>query len=167
MLTARATNNFWPGGLILATGTETLLIQELDKTALAFEGVNAGIFLGSCLIEQAARTLSSSDWLAYKQAKERVFGPVMPAYFGLTLILSIIATVLSDAAVNHALSTLLLTGALIITVAVHLPLNTRFERWQPTTMPGDWDKDRTRWRNWNWVRGLLALMAFTFVVFLV
>jgi len=130
------------------------------SSVLFFDGLLAGVFLCSSLIEHAMRTLEAPHWLAYAQAKEKVFGPVMPVFFGIGLLFTII---LGSVMVPHTLPTLaavLLVAAGIITKVVNLPLNARFRSWTAETIPGDWWQDRSRWRTWNVRRTLLAIAAF-------
>ena len=123
-------------------------------------GILAGIFLCSCLVEHAARTLSGSHWIAYKQAKEAVFGPVMPVLFGVVLISSIVVAVMGPHRFAFSTTCVLLILALLITVLIHLPLNKLFQGWSTDALPDGWDHARDRWRKWNWVRCAFAVAAF-------
>ncbi|WP_375397576.1 anthrone oxygenase family protein [uncultured Sphingomonas sp.] len=132
----------------------------MATTSVVFvDGLLAGVFLGSCMVEHAARKLGAAAWIPYKQAKEAVFGPVMPIFFGIGLIVCVVAAVLTGRAAVIA-AALLLVVVLAITAIVHLPLNKLFQTWSPTAFPADWDDSRRRWRDWNWVRGVLAVIAF-------
>ena len=137
-------------------------MTEGSTAAIAtfLNGLLAGIFIGSCLIEHAMRTLNAPDWIAYKQAKEALFGPVMPVVFAVVLIATVVLAFLGPHRVAFATASLLLVAALLITVAVHLPLNRAFGGWSAEAHPPDWSPARRRWRDWNWVRGGLAVLAF-------
>ncbi|MCW4116393.1 DUF1772 domain-containing protein [Aurantimonas sp. MSK8Z-1] len=124
------------------------------------EGVLAGVFLCSAMVEQAERALPAPEWIAYKQAKERLFGPVMPAFFGVTLVVAIIAGLVPHVRMGQGASVLLLAIALAITVLVHLPLNREFQTWSASSFPAQWSEGRSRWRNWNWLRCVCAVGAF-------
>lgn len=132
----------------------------LTVLSLLLEGVLSGVFLCSALVEHAERTLDAPAWIAYKQAKERVFGPVMPVFFGVTLASSILGAALPPLRVGPIAVVLLLAAALAITVSVHLPLNKVFQSWSSMSFSPQWKDDRRRWRDWNWARCALALGAF-------
>lgn len=95
----------------------------LGAVSLFMDGLIAGTFFCSALVEHAERNLHAAEWIAYKQAKETVFGALMPLLFGITIFLAV------SNAWLHGFSLLLTPGAaslvlaLIITGAVHLPLN--------------------------------------------
>ena len=135
----------------------------LDLT-MFLDGVLAGVFLGSSLVEHAMRHLSAANWIAFKQAKEAVFGPVMPPFFGVGSLVTIASAILLSPHLPFAVAAAFLAGALAITVVVHLPLNKLFQSWSPTAYPIDWNAGRKRWRDWNWLRTLLALIAFGLIV---
>jgi uncharacterized membrane protein len=132
----------------------------LAISALFLQGTNAGIHLGSTMMEHAARRLPADHWLAYTKAKGRVYGPWMPFIFGGTLVISIAALLILGLrpGLVGAAAALLVAG--VITKVINLPLNARFDAWQPTHLPGDWDALRTKWQNWTVVRTALALIAF-------
>ena len=124
-------------------------------------GVLAGLFLCSCLVEQAMRRLDAESWLAYKQAKERLFGPVMPMIFGAVLAGQFALAVSAPYhRVIFGLSSAMLGAALVITVTVHLPLNRVFQSWSAASIPASWQHDRQRWQRWNWARCLPTMAAF-------
>ena len=127
-------------------------------------GLLAGTFLGSSLVEHSARVLNGPDWLAYKQAKEAVFGPVMPVFFVIVFISSLLIAVLGPQKQAFGITSALLFVALVITVVVHLPLNKQFQGWSTGCLPSGWDRARRRWRNWNWARSACAIAAFTAAV---
>jgi uncharacterized membrane protein len=131
--------------------------------AFFLQGVLAGVFLGSALVEQAMAVLEAREWVAYKQAKERLFGPVMPAFFGVTLLAGVATLVLAPGT-TAGVAVGLLVAALVVTVVVHLPLNRVFQSWSPDAAPAGWNGLRARWRSWNWVRCAMAMAAFAVVV---
>jgi len=120
--------------------------------------VLAGMFIGVSMVEHAMRTLPAPDWIAYKQAKERVFGRAMPRIFGAILLLCL-ATAATWRELETVIAAVLLLIVLAITVVVHLPLNRRFQDWGSTSYPVNWDADRRRWRDWNMLRALLVVGA--------
>lgn len=124
-----------------------------------------GLFLASSLVEHAMRNLPQSTWLPYKQAKERVFGPIMPALFGAGLLLSLVAAFVAREHLRFGVAAAFMVATLVITVAIHLPLNRRFQSWDRHSTPAEWSDLRSRWRNWNWLRtvlvGAAAIIVFS------
>lgn len=141
-----------------------MLSAPLPHFVTLLDGLLAGIFIGSSMVEHAARVLGASFWIAYKQAKEAVFAPVMPVLFSLGLIVTAAAAPLQPEPWALAGATALMAVVLGITVRIHLPLNKRFQTWSPQSHPVTWDADRRRWRNWNLVRTALMCVAFLFVL---
>jgi uncharacterized membrane protein len=128
------------------------------------DGLLAGVFLASALVEQAMAATEASAWLVYKQAKEVVFGAVMPPFMLGGILVSLAAAIVGPAPTRFAVATALLVLAMAVTVVVHLPLNKRFTAWTVDAMPPDWSDDRRRWRVWNWGRTATVLLAFAALV---
>jgi uncharacterized membrane protein len=127
--------------------------------AVFLDGLMAGVVLGSALVEQSARSLPAEGWIRYKQAKERVFGPVMPFLLAAAVAASSVAAFGSTRAA-FCIATLLLLLLLAVTVVVHIPLNQAIEAFPPSVPPTDWIGARDRWRSWNWARATAAVAAF-------
>ena len=136
----------------------------MTPVVLLTDGLLAGMFIGSSLVEHAARTMSAAPWIAYKHAKERVFAPVMPIVFNLALLITIAAAVLLPGHWLLAVAAVLLAVVLGVTVKIHLPLNKMFQSWSAEAHPVTWDAGRARWRNWNIGRAVLVVAAFGLVV---
>ena len=131
----------------------------IARSTVAVDGLLAGVFLGSCMMEHAARQLPIQHWIPYNRAKDAVYGPIMPVFFSATLLLSA-GTTWRIQAVGQGIATSLLAVAGVITVRVNLPLNAEFRRWSCSDHPAAWDAARQRWRNWNLTRGVLVVAAF-------
>ena len=136
----------------------------MTPVVVVTDGLLAGLFIGSSMVEHAARTMSAGAWIAYKHAKERVFAPVMPVVFNLALLITAAAAVLLPGHWVLAAAVVLLAVVLGVTVKVHLPLNTMFQSWSAEAHPVTWDAGRARWRNWNVGRAVLVVTAFGLVV---
>lgn len=131
---------------------------------LFIDGLLAGVFVCSAMVEHAMRTLDAPHWIAYVQAKEKVFGPVMPIFFGIGLVTTIVDAAVSWPHMGLAIAAVALGGAGAITGAVNLPLNALFKTWSATEHPADWAIARTRWRRWTLARTALAVVAFAAVL---
>ncbi len=56
----------------------------------------------------------------------------------------------------------LIVSALVITVAIEVPINNQIISWTTDTVPEDWEKIRNRWQLFNIVRTFAALTGFGF-----
>lgn len=137
--------------------------ETISVTAMLLTGVLVGLFVCSAMIEHAMRRLSAPHWIGYKQAKEAVFGPVMPVLFGIVLLLSITAAVATPT-LRAGAAACIMTAILVITLKVHVPLNSRIQTWNGTEYAVTWDNDRRRWRDWNVARTLLVVLAWGLMV---
>ena len=53
----------------------------------------------------------------------------------------------------------LMLAALVITLAVEVPIDNRIETWTVTTLPGDWRSIQSRWELWHTVRTFASIAA--------
>lgn len=136
----------------------------IDKLAVLLDGLLAGVFVASAMVEHAVRNTRGPFWLEYKQAKEIVFGAVMPPFMLAAIVATLIAAIVGPGHVRFAIATGVLVAALALTVVVHLPLNKAFMTWSPADPPAEWTAARARWRTWNWVRTAMVIVAFAATV---
>jgi uncharacterized membrane protein len=54
---------------------------------------------------------------------------------------------------------LLMVAALVITLAVEVPIDNRIETWTAATLPGDWRSIQSRWELWHTIRTFLSIAA--------
>jgi uncharacterized membrane protein len=54
-------------------------------------------------------------------------------------------------------SLLLMVGALIVTLAVNVPIDDEINRWTVTTLPADWTVTRDRWQFYHTIRTFAAV----------
>lgn len=57
-------------------------------------------------------------------------------------------------------STVLIIASLVITTVIEVPINRQVVTWTDESRPGNWEQLRSRWRYFNVVRTLLALLSF-------
>jgi uncharacterized membrane protein len=57
-------------------------------------------------------------------------------------------------------SLLLITGSLVITTAIEVPINNQVITWTDDNKPANWEQLRSRWQYFNVVRTILALLSF-------
>ena len=138
----------------------------ISPVALCIDGLLAGVFLGSGLMEQAAKSLDARTWIRYKQAKERVFGRVMPPFLLSAIGASAAATLLPHRNLAFSVTALLLIVVMVITLVIHLPLNRAVDATSPDDVETEWHRMRDRWRCWHWVRTVAAAAGFITATFL-
>jgi uncharacterized membrane protein len=69
------------------------------------------------------------------------------------------------AAFNLALASLaLMVGALVVTLAVNVPIDVEINQWTANTLPPDWTTTRDRWEFYHTVRTFASIAAVGFAV---
>jgi uncharacterized membrane protein len=53
----------------------------------------------------------------------------------------------------------LMVAALVITLAVEVPIDNQIETWTAATLPGDWRSIQSRWELWHTVRTFASIAA--------
>ena len=54
---------------------------------------------------------------------------------------------------------LLMVAALVITLAVEVPIDNQIQTWTATTLPGDWRSIQARWEQFHTIRTFLSIAA--------
>jgi uncharacterized membrane protein len=54
---------------------------------------------------------------------------------------------------------LLMVAALVITLAVEVPIDNRIETWTAATLPADWRSIQSRWELWHTIRTFTSIAA--------
>jgi hypothetical protein len=144
----------------------TLSQQIICSLSITIVGLFAGIMLGVAMTQQAAQQLSGECWTARQNCSDRLFRKVMPFAFVLTIVSLIAASVvLTDAArVWMGMSCFAFLLVIAITFAVEVPLNNRFQLWEPGKIPGDWQLMRDAWLRGHWWRTVCGIAAFVFSI---
>jgi hypothetical protein len=106
---------------------------------------------------RAAQTLASA------------LGAAMPFWYGLALLLSLVATFLGHASWTTprwlALSSAaILAFTIIYTIMLPLPINNQVARWQPDSLPPNWRELRRRWDTFHGIRVGFLIVAFILLV---
>jgi uncharacterized membrane protein len=69
------------------------------------------------------------------------------------------------AAFNLALASLfLMVGALVVTLAVNVPIDDQIRQWTPSTLPPDWTTARDRWEFFHTIRTFASIGALGLAV---
>jgi len=107
--------------------------------AVTVVGLMAGIMLGVALTQQTAQRLSAECWTARQSCSDRLFRKIMPSTFILILLASLSAIVVLYHAAKLWMGMSLVASLLVIviTMALEVPLNNKFARWEPEKIPDD------------------------------
>jgi uncharacterized membrane protein len=54
---------------------------------------------------------------------------------------------------------LLMVAALVVTLAVEVPIDNRIQSWTAGSLPADWRSTQARWETWHTVRTFLSIGA--------
>jgi uncharacterized membrane protein len=54
---------------------------------------------------------------------------------------------------------LLMVAALVVTLAVEVPIDNQINAWTAATLPGDWRSTRSRWELFHTIRTVLSIAA--------
>ena len=138
-----------------------------QRVAVVLAGILAGMVLGIWLIE-ATIGGAAELWIGFHQAIRGPYTLVTPPLGALVLIASVVSFVASRHSVTDrrllVAAVICLALGMVLTVAVHFPLNAEIDTWAPVAPPANWDQVHDRWLLAHGVRSVLALAAFLLLV---
>jgi len=134
-------------------------------------GLMAGFFFAySASVVPALRTLSASEYTTVMQEiNEKVLNVVFGVvFFGAVVVpigSAIIAVLLGywttlSGQLFLAGVIVYLAGTFLVTARIHIPMNDHIATWSPVSPPDEWATVQTRWRRWNHVRTMAAVVSF-------
>jgi hypothetical protein len=139
------------------------MIRTVSRlVGLVFTGLFAGFLMGILVFEISLRRFGGS---VYAQTQQ-VTLTALPVLAAVLLFPAIIATgILATRAKGRALrlplaALALLLVALVVTLAVNVPINLAEGTWRVSSPPVDWSATRDRWQIGHAVRTGAALLAF-------
>jgi uncharacterized membrane protein len=99
----------------------------------------------------------------------RVLGTVMPFWYNLTLLLTLVEVVLRWRQFGHvpiwiAVSAVLWMLASVYSLIALVPVNNRIQSWETSTPPSDWKTYRRGWDMHHRRRVALLTVAFAFLI---
>lgn len=137
------------------------------QLATILAGVLAGAVVAVLLAESALGS-SPELWIGYHQAITTTYTVALPLVGGLSLVAAVMTVVCLWQHLRVRWLLLLaiwcLLVGMVVTVAVHVPLNAEVLSWQPDAPPADWDGLRLRWLTAHGVRTIAALAGFALMV---
>jgi uncharacterized membrane protein len=141
------------------------LVHVAAGVAAAANGVGAGIMLSTVLgIAPMFLALPYPRYVQTVQFLWPRYDPLMPVLNGATLVLDIVLCLTAPATARPAyvVAAALLATVMAISITRNVPVNKYVFRLDPDRQPTNWPAadPRRRWRNWNFIRTMLALAAF-------
>lgn len=135
------------------------LVLPLTATSV---GLLAGVMLGMALQQQTAQGLDARCWTERQNLSDYLYRRVMPAIFAFTMLSSIITCLVLQQMARWFMAGSSLASLLVIliTIALEVPLNDRFQKWAPGSIPDDWRLERDAWLRNHWWRTCFGIVAF-------
>jgi uncharacterized membrane protein len=129
-----------------------------------------GVFWGTWFsLSRTMSQLSPETFLAVGHEMIQNLGTPMAILLPFALLSAVITLVLARQE-GHAAAFrwvaagfLLMVAALVITLAVEVPIDNRIETWTAATLPADWRSIQSRWELWHTVRTFASIAALAAV----
>ena len=125
-----------------------------------------GVFWGTWFsLSRTMGRLSPETFLAVGHEMIRNLGVPMVILLPLALLSALVTLALQRSGGRTAAfwwmaaGFLLMVAALVITLAVEVPIDNQIETWTAATLPGDWRSIQTRWELWHTIRTFLSIAA--------
>ncbi|MFB3909073.1 MAG: anthrone oxygenase family protein [Candidatus Eisenbacteria bacterium] len=148
-----------------------MLLDILQWVTIVLVALVAGVFWGPWLgLSRAMRTLPPETFLSIGQTMIRLLAPIMPVLTILAAIAQVALLVATLGQGPRVASALIAVGlalylvALIVTLAVEVPIDKKIRAWSAASLPADWKALRDRWERFHTVRTWSALAGFAALV---
>jgi uncharacterized membrane protein len=136
-----------------------------QATTIVLFALVMGVFWGTWFsLSRTMDQLSSETFLAVGHEMIQNLGVPMAILLPLALLIALVTLVLlwpdrSAAFWWLAAGLLLMVAALVITLAVEVPIDNQIEDWTAATLPGDWRSIQSRWELWHTIRTFASIAA--------
>ena len=141
-------------------------IRTAQATTIVLFALVMGVFWGTWFaLSRTMNRLSAETFLAVGHQMIRNLGGPMAILLPLALLSALVTLALlwphRHAAAFWWLAAgfLLMVAALVITLAVEVPIDNQIQDWTLATLPGDWRSIQSRWELWHTIRSFLAIAA--------
>ena len=141
-------------------------IRAAQATTLVLFALVMGVFWGTWFsLSRTMSRLSADTFVAVGHEMIENLGGPMAVLLPLALLSALITLVLLRPGGRTApfwwllAGFLLLVAALVITLAVEVPIDNKIEAWTVATLPGDWRSIQSRWELWHTIRTFLSIAA--------
>ena len=136
-----------------------------QATTIVLFALVMGVFWGTWFsLSRTMDQLSAETFLAVGHEMIQNLGLPMAILLPLALLSALVTLVLlwpdrTAALWWLAAGFVLMVAALVITLAVEVPIDNQIETWTAATLPGDWRSIQSRWELWHTVRTFLSIAA--------
>jgi uncharacterized membrane protein len=140
-------------------------IRVAQATTIVLFSLVMGVFWGTWFsLSRTMDRLSADTFVAVGHEMIRNLGVPMAILLPLALLSALVTLVLlwpGRAAAFWWLAAgfVLMVAALVITLAVEVPIDNKIEVWTAATLPGDWRSIQSRWELWHTIRTFASIAA--------
>jgi uncharacterized membrane protein len=140
--------------------------RAAQATTIVLFALVMGVFWGTWLsLSRTMDQLSAETFLAVGHQMIRNLGGPMAVLLPLSLLSALVTLALlwphRHAATFWwmAAGFLLMVAALVVTLAVEVPIDNQIQAWTAATLPADWRSIQSRWELWHTIRTFLSIAA--------
>jgi uncharacterized membrane protein len=141
-------------------------IRAAQAATIVLFALVMGVFWGTWFsLSRTMSQLSAETFLAVGHQMIRNLGTPMAILLPLALLSALVTLGLLWRQARGAAFWWLLTGflllaaALVVTLAVEVPIDNQIKTWTVTTLPGDWRSTQSRWELFHTIRTFLSIAA--------
>jgi uncharacterized membrane protein len=141
-------------------------IRAAQTTTIVLFSLVMGVFWGTWFsLSRTMDQLSGETFVAVGHQMIRNLGVPMAILLPLALLSALVTLALlrqgrQTVAFWWVLAGfLLMTVALVITLAVEVPIDNQIQDWTAATLPGDWRSIQARWELWHTIRTFSSIAA--------
>jgi uncharacterized membrane protein len=141
-------------------------IRAAQATTIVLFSLVMGVFWGTWFsLSRTMDRLSGETFVAVGHQMIRNLGVPMAILLPLALLSALVTLALlrqgrQTVAFWWVLAGfLLMTVALVITLAVEVPIDNQIQDWTAATLPGDWRSIQSRWELWHTIRTFSSIAA--------
>jgi uncharacterized membrane protein len=145
---------------------EAVRTRAAQATTIVLFALVMGVFWGTWFsLSRTMDQLSAETFVAVGHQMIRNLGTPMAILLPLSLLSALITLVLARQEGHPAAfwwmaaGFLLMVAALVITLAVEVPIDNQIEAWTAATLPADWRSIQSRWELWHTIRTFLSIAA--------
>jgi uncharacterized membrane protein len=141
-------------------------IRAAQATTIVLFSLVMGVFWGTWFsLSRTMDQLSGETFVAVGHQMIRNLGLPMAILLPLALLSALVTLVLLRQGRQRvafwwlAAGFALMVAALVITLAVEVPIDNQIEAWTAATLPGDWRSIQSRWELWHTIRTFTSIAA--------
>jgi uncharacterized membrane protein len=142
-------------------------IRTAQTVTIVLFALVMGVFWGTWFaLSRTMNRLSAETFVAVGHEMIHNLGVPMAILLPLALLSALVTLVLLWQGGGRAApfwwllaGFLLMVAALVITLAVEVPIDNKIEVWTAATLPGDWRSIQSRWETFHTIRSFLSIAA--------